>query len=470
MTAAIRVERFLDRPGEAPAGRNTELSFSRGKWRAVAGASGAGRLAVHAPVNAHDHGYGIRTLDFACMDDALEPWIAGLRVRPRTDPYLEALVAFGRLARGGCGATVHCHNSLNADSLVDEAGAVVRAARECGIALALSCPLLDESPWVYGGVEALRPNLAADEWRRLQPLLPRYSPVEEQIAAVLEIARLHAGEGIDVQLGPIGPQWASDRLLEAIADASARTGLRVHMHLLESPRQRRWLDRRFPDGVVEHLDRIGFLSPRLAVAHGVQLRPAECERLAERGVIVVSNPAANLRLRSGVAPLADFRAAGLDFALGLDGTGFDDDQDIWREMRLAWLLHGGRDLDAAVSPAEVFGAVLDNGSKVVNRPRGQDLVVVDYAALSSEALFDDVDEAQLLINRMSARHVTDLFVGDRHVLSDRVLTGFDFEAALRELVASARADAPRLGTARAQARLLAGVIRRHYRSEAASGG
>ena len=469
MTAMIGVERFLDRPGEAPARRHVGLTLSNGRWTASAGTGGTGRLAMHPPVNAHDHGYGIRTLDFACMDDALEPWIAGLRARPRTDPWLEALVAFGRLARQGCAATVHCHNSLNADRLVEEAGAVVRAARDCGIALALSCPLLDDSPFVYGGVEALRPGLSEEEWTRLRPLVPRFGPVAGQIAAVEEIARRHAGEGVDVQFGPIGPQWASDALLEAIAEASERTGLRIHMHLLESPRQRRWLDRRFPGGIVEHLDRIGFLSPRLAVAHGVQLRPRECERLAARGVVVVSNPSANLRLRSGVAPLDDFRAAGLGFALGLDGTGFDDDQDLWREMRLAWLLHAGRGLDPDLSPAGLFAAVLDNGSKVVARPRGQDIVVVDYAALTAEMLFDDVDETQVLINRMSGRHVTDLFVGGRRVVSDRSLTGFDFDAALKELVASARADRARLDAARGEARLLAGIIRRHYRSDTVSG-
>src|SRR5690606_20549947 len=125
--------------------------------------------------------------------------------------------------------------------------------RDCGIALALSCPLLDGSPWVYGGIEALRPGLSAEEWARLAPLVPRYAPVAGQIAPVEEIARLHAGEDVDVQVGPIGPHSASDALLEAVGGASARTGLRIHTHLLESPRQRRWLDRRFPDGRVQHL-------------------------------------------------------------------------------------------------------------------------------------------------------------------------------------------------------------------------
>ena len=53
----------------------------------VSDRSGAlgGDLIMPAPINAHDHGYGIRTLDFAAFDDALEVWIPWLRLRPRTE-------------------------------------------------------------------------------------------------------------------------------------------------------------------------------------------------------------------------------------------------------------------------------------------------------------------------------------------------------------------------------------------------
>jgi cytosine/adenosine deaminase-related metal-dependent hydrolase len=465
LTIAIEVERWLPRPGAAAAGRNVALSIGEEGISASPGSGGGGRLAMPAPVDAHDHGYGIRTLDFGWPDDALEPWIAGMRLRPPTDPYLEALVAFGRVALSGCAATMHCHNSLNAGRLVEEAGKVVRAACDCGIRLAFSCPLLDASPWVYGGPEALRAGIGADEWEWLAPLLPRYAPIAEQLSAVDAVAEAHGGNGVDIQYGPIGPQWASDALLEAIADASRRTGRRIHMHLLESPRQRAWLDRRFPDGVVRHLDRIGFLSPRLAVAHGVQLRPDECELLAERGVIVVTNPSANLRLRSGVAPMPDFGAAGLRFAVGLDGSGFDDDQDIWREMRLARLLHGGRGLDAGLEPGPVFEAAIEAGAAVVNQPVGRDVVVVDYTALTRDAVFDDVDEAEMLLSRMTARHVTELVVAGRQIVRDGVLANFDFEAARTELAGQARAALPKLRGERETARRLARLIGDHYRRE-----
>jgi cytosine/adenosine deaminase-related metal-dependent hydrolase len=423
----------------------------------------ANALLMPPPVNAHDHGYGIRTLDFGNIDDALEVWIPGLRLRPRTDPYLEALVAFSRLAKTGIGATMHCHNSLNIDRLVEEAGAVMRAARDVGIRLALSCPLLDHDPWAYdGGPQRLRPFLTPADWDELSASIPHYAPPSVQISAADAVAAANTSPLIDIQYGPIGPQWCSNTLLESIAEASAATGRRIHMHLLESPRQRQWLDRRFPQGVVRYLDEIGFLSSRLAVAHGVQLRPDELELLAARGVQLVSNPSANLRLRSGVAPIAAVPESGPAFAFGLDGTGFDDDQDLWRELRLAHLLHGGRDVTRTFTPARVFDAAIQVGAKVVNAQGNDDLVLVDYSALIVDSLTDDLDEAEVLLARMTAAHAKGLYVGGQEIMRDGKLTRIDHEGARAELLKQARADLPRLTGERQRVTKLAAATRAYY--------
>lgn len=467
MTTSLTVRGWLREPGGAPPLPARTLTCGpEGITTAPAAAEAdpSGRLALPAPVNAHDHGYGIRTLDFGCFDDALEPWIAGLRLRPRTDPELEALVAFGRIARSGCSATMHCHNSLNVDRLVEEAGAVVRAAGRVGIRFGLSCPLLDDSPFVYGGLDHLADTTDAADLSWLRGQLADYAPIREQIAAVEAIARAHQSAMVDVQYGPIGPQWCSDGLLEAIAEASAATGRRVHMHLLESPRQRAWLDRRFADGVVTHLDRIGLLSPRLTIAHGVQLTEAEIDRLAERGVKLASNPSANLRLRSGIAPQAAIHGA-MDWSVGLDGTGFDDRQDIWHEMRLFQLLHGGDGLSPALSAGTVLSLARKTGARIIGVDIDTDVVAVDWAALSADSMFDDIARPEeRLLARMRADLVTDLVVAGRHVVEHGKLTGFDFEAARSELVNQARADAAGLGQRRAEAARIAAIVRSHYRA------
>ncbi|OCP15685.1 amidohydrolase family protein [Ensifer sp. LC163] len=454
--------RLLLRPGHEAARRETDLL--RHLPDGVSPATiPANALLMPPPVNAHDHGYGIRTLDFGNIDDALEVWIPGLRLRPRTDPYLEALVAFSRLAQTGVGATMHCHNSLNIDRLVEEAGAVMRAAHDVGIKLALSCPLLDYDPWAYdGGPQRLRPFLATADWDELSASIPKYAPPSIQISAADAVAAANTSPLIDVQYGPIGPQWCSNTLLENIAEASAATGRRIHMHLLESPRQRQWLDRRFPQGVVRYLDDIGFLSSRLAVAHGVQVRPDELELLAARGVQLVSNPSANLRLRSGVAPVAAIAESGPAFAFGLDGTGFDDDQDFWRELRLAHLLHGGQDMARTFTAAQVFDAAIHVGAKVVNAAVNEDLVLIDYGALIADSLTDDLDEAEVLLARMTAAHAKGLYVGGQEIMRDGRLTRVDYESARAELLQQARADLPRLTGERERVTKLAAATRAYY--------
>ncbi|MCY3879639.1 MAG: amidohydrolase family protein [Rhodobacteraceae bacterium] len=462
MTYCIDVERWLPRPGRDAADRDVRIQFD-GECEIIGTGCGKAKgLAMRPPVNAHDHGFGVRPLDFGCIDTALEPWIASLSLRPPTDPYLEALVAFGRLLRNGCAATIHCHNSLKIRQLEAEAAAVAKAAKDCGIRLALSCPLLDTSPMVYGGMEEFRKTLQPEEASLIEEELPSPLPAADQVALVGHIASAHSGSGIDVQFGPIGPQWCSDELLQLTAEASAASGRQIHMHLLESQRQPTWLNKRFPGGVVAHLDRIGFLSPRLTVAHGVGLRAAECELLAARGVTVASNPSVNLRLRSGTAPVADFLGRGLDFAIGLDGMGFDDDQDIWRELRLFRMLHGGSGLKPGISNTEIFKAVTETGRHVVNQSDRGDLVVLNYEELIRDSVFDDLDEAEVLLTRMTGINVTDLFVSGRQIVKEGQILTFDFAAARAELRRQSQRHLPQLTALRAKAKLISGAIENHY--------
>src|SRR5439155_250038 len=91
-------------------------------------------------------------------------------------------------------------------------------------------------------------------------------------------------------------------LLEAVAENSAQTGRRIHMHLLETIYQRAWADQHFPDGIVRYLRDIGLLSERLTLAHCIHARPDEMEMIAASGARIVTNFSSNLHLRSGLAP------------------------------------------------------------------------------------------------------------------------------------------------------------------------
>ena len=144
------------------------------------------------------------------------------------------------------------------------------------------------------------------------------------MARVEAIAEATESAAFSVQFGPSGPQWCSDALLAAIADASHRTGRRVHMHLLETRYQRA----AYGDRVVQRLKALGLLSPRLTLAHSVHARPEELDLIAASGAIIGTNPSSNLHLKSGIAPISEALKRGCRVALGVDSSALDEDDDI----------------------------------------------------------------------------------------------------------------------------------------------
>ena len=452
-TDTLHVGRLLAAPGRAPAMRDVALRIAGGRIAELGAAEGrgGGDIALPAMVNAHDHGYGVRPLALGGADDALECWIASLN-RVTVEPRLEAALAFGRMALAGIGATVHCHNSLVADRLESEAAGVARAAADVGIRVAFSCPVRDRNPWVYGDQHALLPHLPPADRAAIEASFRTAAPARHLVDQIEAIARAHESELFQVQYGPIGPQWCRDATLERIAEASAANERRVHMHLLESRRQREWLDATYPQGIVRFLDDIGLLSPRLTVAHGVHLSDEECALMAERGVTVAVNTSCNLRLRSGVAPVARFMRHGLRFGFGLDGCAHDDDQDYFRDLRLARRLHDGTGLEPALPPGRLFDAACRHGFRCIDgsddygaiAPGARaDLVVLDYAALCEDFLTPDHDEVDVLLTRATSRHVRDLVVAGRRVVGHGVLIGLDLPDAEREFMERARRIAAR---------------------------
>ncbi|MCW5770740.1 MAG: amidohydrolase family protein [Rhodospirillaceae bacterium] len=480
MHATVWADRLLARPGYEPAQRGAAIAIADGriaglhtdKAAPADGSGGAGTLALPALCNAHDHGRGLRPSAYGVADDAVEFWVPGTYTMPPLDPHLVAAVALGRMAASGTASIVHCHLFRPPERLIVEAEAVARAAREIGVRVAFVVPLRDRNRLGYGDDDAILAHMdhhcraaVAEQFQRPLPA------IEAQLDAVEEIAARCGGPLFHVQFGPIGVEWCSDALLARVAEASARTGLRVHMHLLESPIQRQWTDAAYPGGVVGHLDAIGLLSPRLAVAHGVWLRPEECALLAERGVTLSVNSTSNLRLRSGIAPMAAIRAARLGFALGMDSLSLDDDEDMLRELRLAFRLHRGFGHDDTLDAAGLFDAAVQRGARIVTGAddfgtlapgRPADVLVLDYAAMSADMIEAVCDETDVLLARATADHVRTLLVAGRPVVAGGKLTGLDLAAAESELSAAARRFAPQLSSLRPTLAAYRAGLRRFY--------
>ena len=412
-------------------------------------------IVLPAPVDAHDHGRGLRSLSYGHVDLPFEIWTAGHALHPAADPGLIATVAFGRIARGGACGTVHMHRPVNYAAMVDEARAVARVAAEIGIRLAFVVPMTDRQSIAYTQDASFLAWCGPDEQAAVERrVMRKRPPPSEQIALVDVIAGAIAGPMVDVQLGPGGPQWCSDELLTAIAEHSALTGRRVHIHLYETRRQREWADAHYPTGLVAHLRDLGLLSPRLTVAHGVWLDDTDLALLAESGVKVAVNTSSNLRLRSGLADLAAFKRHGVRFAIGLDGLTFDDDDDALREIRLAYRLHLGTRLNADLEIADILDAAMGTGREVLDGKEiaslgegsDADLLLIDRDRLIPDLIADPADELAVVMARATARHVSHLIVQGREVVRDGKVLGIDLDAAESELREMGRALGPDVET------------------------
>ena len=451
----LTVERLLRAPSQRRAELHRTLRFSDGRVSAVTPGKpgqGTGLLAMPALANAHDHARAVKPVALGALELPLELWLAAIVGAPRVDPYVIAAVAFGRSALGGAGS-VMCHyvRPQGGMSLVDEAREVARAAHDVGVRIAFALALRDRNWIAYGDDErALGLIEESDRATVRRYLVPRALPAKQQVALVDEIAAAIESDLVTVQYGPAAVQWCSHALLHEIAERSAATGRRVHMHLLETRYQRQWADKAYPEGMVKFLDSIGLLSPRLSVAHAVWARRDELELLAARGVTISVNNSSNLGLRSGLPPVREMLRAGVPLAIGLDGVGLDDDDDGLRELRLAWFLHQGLGFDPALEAGTLMQAACDTGRRVItgiDEPaalepgRPADVLVLDRAAISRDVIAEHLDDLPLILARASSRHIKALYVAGRQVVSGGRLTGIDLPSLEDEMHAQLRKGA-----------------------------
>ena len=147
------------------------------------------------------------------------------------------------------------------------------------------------------------------------------------------------GEGrIKVAFGPHSPYTCSQELLEEVKRKSAKYGIRIHIHVSETEKEVSDILETHGMRPFEYLNEIDFLGNEVTAAHAVWLTKSEIEIIKDMDVKLSHNPSSNMKLSSGVSPVAELLGKGISVSLGTDGVASNNNMDMLEEMKIAALL------------------------------------------------------------------------------------------------------------------------------------
>ncbi|MGE0312486.1 MAG: amidohydrolase family protein [Lautropia sp.] len=141
-----------------------------------------------------------------------------------------------------------------------------------------------------------------------------------------------------VALAPCSPFSVSRELMTRTAELARALGVGLHTHLAENRHDVDYSRERFGQTPAEYAESLGWLGPDVWHAHCVKLDDAGARRFAQTGTGIAHCPCSNMRLASGIAPVARWLGAGIRVGLGVDGSASNDSGDLLAEARQAMLL------------------------------------------------------------------------------------------------------------------------------------
>lgn len=245
--------------------------------------------------------------------------------------------------------------------------------------------------------------------------------------------------------GPSGVQWATEALLYDSLAQARHFGSGMHLHLMETRLQHWVMQQRFGKTAVAWMAENDLLGPDVSLAHSVWITDQDIELIAERGACVVHNPASNLKLGSGLAPVRQLLNARATVAVGTDGSASSDNQVLFEAMRLAALIHNPQFTDPAhwITAHDVIGMATEGGARVLLHPGDLGRIAPGYLAdltlldLNAPNLTPLNDPIKHLAYCETGASVHTVIINGRIVVDNHQITTIDVPAILREVRESA---------------------------------
>lgn len=392
---------------------------------------GRGRYVLPGFVQGHVH--AAQTLFRGLADDLpLLPWLRE-RIWPLEHAHdeastrLSAELTFAELLLGGTTAVQTMES-------VRHTSATAEVAHGLGLAVIFGNCLIDvPSPDLPAGM-ATTARQALDETEALR-------------------RHWHGRGRLQVAVCPRFVLSCSEDLARDAAAYAKQHGLRLHTHAAEHPDEIAAVRARYGRDYLQVLDAQGQLGPHTGLAHCVHTTADERRLLRERDVAVLHCPSTNLKLGSGIAPIADYRRDGIRVALGADGAPCNNRLSMLTELRQAALLQAlqagpgvwpaEQALAAATrGGAQALGLAAECGRLAVGMRADFCLFALDDPRLGGH---DPRRPASALVYAADHRHLDAVAVDGNFVVRDGRLDGVDLDALHHRVRATVPAVLTRAG-------------------------
>ncbi len=299
-----------------------------------------GHVVMPGLVNAHGH--AVQTLYKGTQEGRpLELWRQYIKARDRCidggDIEAGALLSAVELLRSGCTTTLeHFYSAVDEPHMGGHH--VLAAWGRIGVRGAFAAMISDVDYGRTVGIDAA----AVDAQARQEIERISRSERSETVQQARSFIEQHRDDDprVTFLLGPSAPHRCSDGMIEGVATTAAELGIGWHMHVGETRPQRDVTLRTYGVTPVGRLAGLGVLSPVASLAHGIWCDDADLDLVTEAGCTVVHNPASNLKLGSGIAPVPAMLERGITVALGTDGSASNDGQSMLEAMKFAAILQG----------------------------------------------------------------------------------------------------------------------------------
>jgi 5-methylthioadenosine/S-adenosylhomocysteine deaminase len=229
---------------------------------------------------------------------------------------------------------------------------------------------------------------------------------------------------VQTAFAPHAPYTVSDATLRHIRLLADELDVPIHMHVHETRQEVEQSMKAWGKRPLARLDELGLLSALFMAVHVTEINAAEMQILAARNSSVVHCPASNLKLSSGMCPVAALTAGGINVALGTDGAASNNSLDMFAEMRAAALLGKAISGDASAVPAEQALAMatingarsMGLGDQIGSLAPGKwaDMICVNLRDASTQPVHHVISQ---LVYSAARAQVTDAWVAGRQVLA-----------------------------------------------------